>query len=176
MKRLVSIQLVALAFMALGFTACGPTAVRDIYTYEQSQSYGFNVADDSALKNPPSDKARVYVMRAWKFASGAISINYYYQYEPKLDAQNKLIVEKDAYINNLMGKLSNGIKFYKDFDIGKSLLIVAGGGWSAKTYIVFTPEAGKIYCINGIYGIINGFINKKQCEKLYLKTKPKVLH
>lgn len=177
MKRLFFIQIVALAFVALGFTACANVA-REVYTPEQSQNYGFNVADDSVLKNPSSDKARVYVMRKWKYQGWAItSLNYYYQYEPKLDTQNKLIIEKDGYIDNVMGKLSNGVKFYKDFDTDKSLLIIAGGGgWTAQTYVVFTPQAGKIYCINGIYGIINGFIDKEKCEKLYLKTKPKELH
>lgn len=175
MKRLFSVQIVALALVVLGFTACGANVAREIYTPEQSQNYGFNVADDSALKNPPSDKARVYVMREWE-QDNIFPFKYYYQYEPKLNAKNKLVIEKSAYINNLMGKLSNGANFYKDFDTGKSLLITAGGGWSTKTYIVFTPQAGKIYCINGKSGTIQGFVNQEQCEKLYLKTKPTTLH
>ena len=164
-----------MAFVAFGFTACANVA-REVYTPEQSENYGFNVSGESVLKNPPENKARVYIMRESKFAGSAISPNHYYQYEPKLDATNKLIIEKQAYINNVIGKLSNGLKIYKDFDTGKPLLIVAGGGWYAKTYIVFTPQAGKIYCINGKMGIINGFFNKEQCETLYLKTKPKELY
>lgn len=180
MRRYVLPQSVALVlFIALGFTACSVNTA--VYTPEQSHSYGFNGDEKSVLKNPPSDKARVYVLRENAFKGAVISYNIFYQYEPKTDASNKLIVEKDAYKNNIMGKLSRGLKFYKDFDTDKSLLLIAG--IETNSYVIFTPQQNKIYCLEGTieYGALVGrpnlkFVDKTRCETLYLKTKPKELH
>lgn len=180
MKRYIILQSVILMlFITLGFTACSVNTA--VYTPEQSHSYGFNVDEKGVLKNPPSDKARIYIMRENAFKGAMISYNIFYQYEPKTDTSNKLIVEKDAYKNNIMGNLSRGLKFYRDFDADKPLLLIAGT--ETKSYVIFTPQQSKIYCLEGTIemgawvGRPNlNFVDKTRCETLYLKTKPKELH
>ena len=136
-----------MAFVAFSFTACVTRPNQVVYTPEQSESFGFNVDEGSNLSNPPENKARVYAIRRRGFNAWGLSFYMYYQYEPKLNAKNRLIVEKDIFQQNIAGYFSNGSHFYMDFNTDKPLLLIAGR--ESLSYIVFTPKAGKIYCIEG---------------------------
>ena len=161
------------AFVAFGFTACVTRPNQVVYTPEQN-NYGFNVDEGSNLANPPENKARVYAIRRGGAYGFAVFYNMYYQYEPKLNAKNKLIVEKDIFQQNLVGGFSNGARFFMDFDAGKPLLLIAGA--ESLSYIVFTPKSGKIYCVEGqpkmgwwLARFNIKFIDKRRCQKIWSK-------
>ena len=170
------------AFVAFGFTACSfPKEPNQVVYAPEHSVHSFSVANNSVLRNPPENKARIYALRESRFAGSGISYNIFYQYEPRLDSANKLIVEKAAYKDNTMGMLKSGTKFYKDFEVGKPLLLIAGT--ERNSYLIFTPKENQIYCIEGTIEAGNWagrpnlkFIDKARCETLYLKTKPKELY
>lgn len=163
-----------LGFLALLFTACSPTRV--VYTPEQSAKFAFNVSESSALQNPAADKARIYALRASSFKGVLINYSLYYQYNPNINAQNQWVNEQSVYMNeikqNNFGLMSSGTGYVKDFEPGKPLLLI--GSTETYSYIVFTPEAGKIYCVEGSlkFGWWAGrpnvnLINQARCESLY---------
>lgn len=168
-------HLLLLSFFAFVFVACSAVQQDLIYTSEQSKNYGFTVSADSKLQNPPAKKARVYIIRrvnVWGDGiNSAIGANVYYQYNPeivKVASVETPMLERDKYIGNSIGYLSSGARLQKDFDGGKSLLLI-----TSETNIVFTPEAGKIYCVErqkskaskGVFRLID----KARCEKIYAK-------
>ena len=122
----------------------------------------------------------------------------FYQYDPTMDENNKPINEKDKYEDNLIGLLTRkGSIFVRDFepnrvlmfkknskmDFGYWFLMTGVSLWSTahtlaeddmdrKSYWLFTPEAGKVYCImpiilrNTAVSKDEYFLNKESCEKL----------
>lgn len=170
--------LIVSIFVAVFFVACGSGGKLNqfVYTLEQSKERGFNVSQDSVLKNPPAGKTRIYAIREAEFMGRGISYNLFYQYNPNLDAQNRLMIERDFYKDNVIGYLKNGTRHFKDLEAGKPLLLLAGKE-SIHSYIVFIPEADKIYCIqakghnSGFFYLNLNFVGRTTCEMLYKKTK-----
>ena len=124
MKIFSKIQILGIVFVAFIFVACNtytPRVVEATYTLDESAKFGFNFAEDSDIKNPPIDKARVFIVRERK----SIGRPYYifYQYDPTMDENNKPINEKDKYKDNLIGLLTRkGSVFVRDFEPNRVLM------------------------------------------------------
>ena len=122
---------------------------------------------------------------------GRPSYYIFYQYDPTMDENNKPINEKDKYKDNLIGLLTRkGSIFVRDFEpnrvlmfkknskmdfaywAGFSFFTLAEDEMDRKSYWLFTPEAGKVYCImpiilrNTAVSKDEYFLNKESCEKL----------
>ena len=151
-----------------------------LYNEKESQNLGFEVSQNSILNNPPAKKARIYVMRKKEYVGANVTYELYYQYNPKISpnikGQNEAFIDKNIYKYNIFGKLANKSKFFMDFEVGKPLLLLSK--LETHSYVVFTPQAGRIYCVQGsiILGLNNArpnleFISKDQCERLYKEIK-----
>ena len=147
-----------------------------IYSQMQSEEFGFVAGKNEPLQNPPPNKVRIYGVRSRDFIGEKASYEAFYQYEPQIEpnikGQIEPVISQSAYIGNIFGKFSNASKFYKDFEAGKPLLLLAE--LETNSYIVFTPSAGRIYCVQGaiILGLHKArpnlkLINKAQCERIY---------
>lgn len=165
-----------LAFAAF-FAACASTQKlnQTVLNPEQSAKKGFVVEDESVLKSPSAGKARIYIVRQSQEDGKDIAYPLFFQYEPVLDEQDILEVDEDIDSEeNTIGELKNGTRYSKDLDAGKQLLLITGKE-GLQSYLVFTPEADKIYCIEAsVYNesklhdtLTLDFIDKKKCETLY---------
>lgn len=167
-------HLVVLGFLALLFTACVVTPNRAIYNGDSSDTYAFNVGGNSALQNPPADRARVYIISSPNFKeSNQWIFRLYFQYNPTIQ-EGKLIEQRAKYINNEVTKIVSGTKLSYDFEPNKPLLLIVGN--ETMSYLLFTPKAGKIYCTEGepVMGWAMArfnlkFVDKSRCETLYLQ-------
>ena len=72
-------NLLLLGFVALVLIACAVSAVK-IISPEASAKFGFNVTEESVFKNPPADKARVYIVRQKRFIGSAHGFPVYFLY------------------------------------------------------------------------------------------------
>lgn len=194
-------NLLLLGFVAFVLTACGDKQIM-VVSPEESATLGFNVEGESVLENPPADKARIYVVRESKVMGSApfqvyylyTSTNTYYKDEKgefrMKDEVRKDIAKKSQ--NNFMGLLSNGAKLWQDFEADKPLLFKVAlkkNFFNTPLYayfyydkyevafLVFTPQAGKIYCLEpikvqgltyfDIYSNKNLFLDRQSCEKFF---------
>lgn len=145
-----------------------------IYNAAQSVDFGFT----SELLTPPSaGKARIYALRANEYIGAKVVFELFYQVEPEIsvnlrgECEPKL--DKNAFSENKFGTLRNNSFIYKDFDAAKPLLIISQ--MESESYIVFTPSAGKIYCVQNavILGLHNArpnlkLVEKALCEEIFL--------
>ncbi len=181
---------VATTLVAVGITACADSVIEVAYTPEESAKLGFNFDEGSDFKNPPADKARVFLVREKKTTGFIYSYYIYYQYNPTMDENNKPINEKDKYEDNLIGLLTNGSILVRDFEPNKPLMFKRNlkmNFWywvyfgiptlmqdsvNRKSYWLFTPDAGKVYCVAPVLFVSPSeskdkfFLNKESCEKL----------
>ena len=173
-KKLIIIALL----INLAFGAYLLSSNQRLYSKSESDKFGFEVSENSVLQNPPAGKARIYALRTKEYIGASVSYELYYQYNPTISVnikgQSEPLIDKNAYERNVVGKFSNESKFFKDFDAGKALLLLST--LETHSYIVFTPKAGRIYCVKGsiILGLNKArpnleFIGKDECETLYKK-------
>ena len=162
--------------LALVFAACASSERLNqlVLSPEQSSKKGFTAEQGSTLKNPASGKTRIYAIRQNAEQGKDIAYPLYYQYEPTIENGELTIEELDE--NATIGVLKNGTSYSRDLDAGKPLLLFTGKD-SFTSYVVFTPEADKIYCVrasvqneSGLYDNLNlELVDKKRCEKLFGK-------
>lgn len=175
--KIVKITLLVSAFGGILNSAELLQANQKLYTNAQSAEFGFVELDEKGiLHNPPSQKARIYVVRGKEFVGAKVDYEVLYQYEPNITpnikGQNEPIIDENALKNNILCTIHNASKCFKDFEADKTLLLFAG--LETNSYIVFTPQAGRIYCIQGsvILGLNQArpnltLIDKASCERLY---------
>lgn len=161
-----------IAISAIFMSACAPMPNQLVYTPQDSAYIGFNVDGNSRLSNPPKDRARIYFGRASSFIGVAISYKAYFAYNPQA-AFGGYLVNKDM-AQGSFGELSSGAKFVADVGVGAPLVVF--GNTEEISYLVFTPMAGRVYCIEGevIAGNFIGrpnlkFVDRVRCEKLFEK-------
>ncbi len=116
------------------------------YSPQESQQLGFTVSGQSALENPPPDRARIYFGRKGSLFGLAIVYKAYFAYNPPYDKYDQVRVSK-AIAQGDFGTLSSGARFVADVGVGVPLAIFAHT--EATSYLVFTPMAGRVYCIEG---------------------------
>lgn len=194
-------NLLLLGFVAFVLTACGDKQIM-VVSPEESATLGFNVEGESVLENPPADKARIYILRESSFVGSAGSYPIYYLYnspntykdeEGKFRIKDEVLDEVLESIakksqSNFMGRLFNGGKLWQDFEADKPLLFRVSldknffntpiwgpfvKEWNA-FYLVFTPQLGKIYCLEPIKHIFARrysskviFLDRQACEALF---------
>lgn len=166
MKLLASI---ILCFIIAGnFTACAVNKQR--LNEAQSDFIAFNADGSFILSDPPSDKARIYFYRDNGKVGAYLGYTIRIIYAPRLNANS--VPNYDDYQDSL-GYLASGKTFFADIYAGHQVAIMAKTG--AMSYIVFTPQKGKIYCIKG--DMKNGlmmpspnivFVSKNVCEDAWI--------
>ena len=166
---------ILLGFSLAFFTACIPASTPNTITYtlEQSENLGFNVPENSVLENPPSNKIRIYGLREHIIRHIGVSYDLYFQYNPSINSLNYLKAKKYELLN-FIGSFTNGAKFFDDLDADKPIMLMSMT--EKPSYLNFTPQAGRIYCVKGGVGVGNfgarpnlEFLGKETCEKLYEK-------
>lgn len=158
---------------AFFMSACAPMPNQLVYGAQDSAYLGFNIEGNSRLSNPPSDRARIYFGRASSFIGVAISYKAYFAYNPPANGFGGYRISKDM-AQGSFGELSSGAKFVAD--VGGSTPLVVFGNTEEISYLVFTPTAGRVYCIEGevIAGNFIGrpnlkFVDRMRCEVLFGK-------
>lgn len=153
-------SMIALAFFALVFSACAATPNHLVYNQKQSTSLGFNVDENSVLKNPTQDQIRVYAV-----SFGFINFDLY--------ANEATELQGDTLINLGAFRLFSG-DFSKNLSVEENkplALVTSSTDFGQYSFLYFTPTRGKIYCVAG--EIINGawvgrpnisFLTKEECE------------
>ena len=158
---------------AIFMSACAPMPNQLVYSPQDSAYLGFNVDGASRLSNPPSDRARIYFGRASSFVGVAISYKAYFAYNPPANGYGGYRIHKDM-AQGSFGELSSGARFVADVGVGAPLVIF--GNTEEISYLIFTPMAGRVYCIEGevIMGNFIGrpnikFVDRMRCEVLFKK-------
>ena len=103
----------------------------------------------------------------------AISYKVYFAYNPPTSAVASHRINKDM-AQGSFGELSGGAKFVVDVGVGTPLVVF--GNTEEVSYLLFTPMAGRVYCIEGevIAGDFIGhpnlkFVDRMRCEVLFGK-------
>lgn len=168
-----SVFIVFGVLLAMYLSACAPMPNQLSYSTQDSEYLGFTVSGGSVLSNPPRDRARIYFGRKPSFIGVAISYKVHFAYNPPANGFGSYRVYKEMAQGDF-GTLSSGAKFVADVGAGVPLAVFAST--EETSYIVFTPLAGRIYCIEGevIAGNFIGrpnlhFADKVRCEALFRK-------
>lgn len=155
------------------FVAFGCATNKMLYTTQESVELGFT---RSYILQKPTKKnrARIYFVR------DGLSRMYnadtiYYLYNPNI-TDTISFSKNDAQGN--FGKLGSNARFFVDVEADKVLAIFAGV--ESKTYLIFTPKSGYIYCIEGetrtgwwVARSSLKFIDKERCEELIVADRQK---
>lgn len=155
-------------FFILTFSACAVN--RQFASSEKSQNLGFKSDGSYVLSDPPKDRARIYFYRNNSKIGAYLGYTIRIEYEPKLDSNN---TPKYENYQDSLGYLATSKTFFADIYAGRQVAIMAKT--ESMSYIVFTPMAGKIYCIKG--DMKNGFtmprpniafVPKRVCEDAWI--------
>lgn len=147
---------------------CGCTS-RNVLTKEQSANFGFYVNGSSVLASPQSNIARIYIMRPNISFGAKISYTLAMEYDATLNEGGSVVYDNHA---DALGFLVRGSIFYVDVLPNKPIAIAART--TGSSYVVFTPEASKVYCLVG--AVTDGFplpqpniklVGRATCEELY---------
>ena len=182
-KERIKMKTVIFAIMLAQSALCAELLTPNhlFYTSEQSDKFAFESSDENdILQNPPPNKARIYGVRSKDYIGEKVDYVVFYQYEPIIEpnikGQNEPIMEAKSYQGNIFGKFINASKFYKDFDANKLLILFSE--LETNSYLIFTPKAGKIYCVQGtiILGLHKArpnlnLIDKASCKRIYEELK-----
>lgn len=167
-----SVVIVVVALCGLYFSGC--TSVNQLYYSPQiSESLGFTVQGNSVLENPPPDRARIYFGRKGSFFGVAVVYKAYFAYNPPTDNKGRIRVTKSMAEGDF-GTLASGSRFVADVGVGTPLAIFSST--EETSYLVFTPMAGRVYCVEGevVSGAFVGrpqlsFVDRMRCEALFRK-------
>lgn len=195
-------HLVVLGFLALLFTGCMQFAYKYTYTDDEVANIGFDVQNSTKLSSPAADKARIYL--ALNDPKELPPTSVFYKYNPSLDQNGTPTGESMKYGKDNLIATFPGSYTVMDFEANKPLLLIGTQKFPTKfkvlawfvplmwpfaiyytffepeygdvgLYWLFTPEAGKTYCMQPL--VIGGsswsnitkdqyFLNQQECENL----------
>lgn len=136
--------------------------------YDPNKDYGFVVPQkEMGLENPPPNKARIYGFRYETFVGFAVRHNV--TIHTLAQANNGF---REGYF---FGFSRPGVAFYLDIIPNGEPLFISGRT-EARKNISFTPQAGKIYCVEMSFkmGFVIGvpkfmFVEKERCGEFVSK-------
>lgn len=130
-----------LSLIFLCFFCVGCAVNKQILNQKASELAGFSADGSFVLSDPPKDRARIYFYRDNSSIGAYLGFSIRIIYEPRL---KNGAPKYDDYVDSL-GYLASGRTFFADIYAGRQVAIMAKT--MAMSFIVFTPQKGKIYCI-----------------------------